>query len=267
MKMTVILPSMIVVAFAALKTTGPVFAESPPAATPTANSNLQRVAIPVDGMSCATCESAKLQVSEKASVSEDRISIFQVSLECPAAPQIGCGTASKPILLRLEREPSVAEAWLNRAGRELAIVWKPEADTASRRSVSVNFTDDGKEIAGKSRDEALKSFLSGQGWYHAADVDRLSEEEAGIIAARLVRRVQAKTSLPQDRAKEFQAALAESWSKCVTSGEHVVTDGRQPKCRFEDILENIASQYLTEDERKILKEAVAAGVRPLPNED
>ena len=265
MKMTLILPSMIVAAFPPLNTTGPAFAESPPAATPAANSNLQRVVIPVEGVSCATCESAHLQGPEKGSASEDRISFFQVSLECPAARQIGCGMASKPILLRLEREPSAAEAWLNRAGTELAIVWKPEADAASRRDVSVKFTDDGKEIAGKSRDEALKSFLSGQGWYHGADVDRLTEEEAGIIAARLVRRVEAKTSLPEDRAQEFRAALAQSWSKCVTSGEQMATDSR--RCRFEDILEDIAAQYLTEDERKILKEAVAAGVRPLPNEN
>jgi hypothetical protein len=242
---------MIVAAVAALNIIGPVFADSPPAATPTANRKLQQAVTQVEGVSCATCE--------------DRISFFKVSLECPAAPRIGCGTASKPILLQLEREPSVDQAWLNRAGTEIAILWKPEADTGARRNVSVKLTDYGKEMQGESRKEALKSFISGQGWYHGADVDRLSEEEAGIIAARLVRRVEAKMPLPKDRAHEFQLALAQSWSKCVTSGEHIANNGRQ--CRVEDIVEDIASRYFNDEQQKILKEAVAAGVTPLPNEN
>jgi hypothetical protein len=40
----------------------------------------------------------------------DRISVFKVPLVCPAAPQIGCGSASKPILLDLEKQPGVLEA-------------------------------------------------------------------------------------------------------------------------------------------------------------
>ena len=43
-------------------------------------------------------------------VPADRISIFKVPLVCPAAPQIGCGSASKPILLDLEKQPGVLEA-------------------------------------------------------------------------------------------------------------------------------------------------------------
>jgi mercuric ion binding protein len=52
-------------------------------------------------------ETAQHQPSEER-ISMDRVSLFKVSLECPAAPQIGCGTASKPILLQLEQEPGVA---------------------------------------------------------------------------------------------------------------------------------------------------------------
>ncbi|MGH8162953.1 MAG: hypothetical protein ACREP1_01315, partial [Rhodanobacteraceae bacterium] len=35
----------------------------------------------------------------------ERVTIFQAPLRCPAAPQIGCGSAAKPILLELERDP------------------------------------------------------------------------------------------------------------------------------------------------------------------
>src|SRR5207249_11618195 len=61
-----------------------------------------------------------------AATTANRISVFKAPLVCPAAPQIGCGSASKPILLDLERQAGVHEAWLNRAGTIIAVVWKPE---------------------------------------------------------------------------------------------------------------------------------------------
>ena len=45
-----------------------------------------------------------------ATLTADRISVFKAPLVCPAAPQTGCGGASKPILLDLERQPGVREA-------------------------------------------------------------------------------------------------------------------------------------------------------------
>src|SRR5947199_8826695 len=109
----------------------------------------------------------------------DRISVFKVPLVCPAAPQIGCGSASKPILLDLERQAGVLEAWLNRAGTIIAVVWKPESNAETRRNVATELKEDhAVEMQGKSRNEAVKDFLSGKGWYRGADVDRLSEEEA-----------------------------------------------------------------------------------------
>src|SRR5439155_3012835 len=83
----------------------------------------------------------------------DRISLFKVSLQCPAAPQIGCGSASKPILLDLERQPGVIEAWLNRAGTMIAVVWKPDSDAEMRRNVTAELKEDhATEIKGESRD-------------------------------------------------------------------------------------------------------------------
>jgi len=47
----------------------------------------------------------------------------------------GCGVVAKPILAILAREPAVAEAWLNRNGTIVAVVWKegiaPELDEAA----------------------------------------------------------------------------------------------------------------------------------------
>ena len=328
---TLLIATAIVLGFASMNTSRYLFARTPASAQvqPELASGMNRIVIPLEGMTCATCEVAiryalksvngvesarvsaaantatidydqaktnpqqlvaainatgyratlpldaaqatgktpQQQLNQERSISMDRISLFEISLQCPAAPQIGCGTASKPILLQLEQEPGVAEAWLNRVGTEIAVVWKPEAETTSRHNVAAKLTDDAKEVQGEARDEALKSFLSGKGWYRGADVDRLSEEEAGIIAARLIRRVKAKTPLPKEKAQEFQHELAETWSRCVTSGKHAASNaGRQPTCRFEDIGEDIARKYLNQEQLNFWKEAVEGGSRPLPTE-
>src|SRR5207302_5069022 len=145
----------------------------------------QLIAVLAGGLLYAPLASA---AEDAAAAPADRISVFKAPLVCPAAPQIGCGSASKPILLDLEKQPGVLEAWLNRAGTRIAVVWKPESDAETRRKVVAELKEDhATELEGKSRDESVKDFLSGKGWYHGADVDRLSEEEADIIAARLVR--------------------------------------------------------------------------------
>src|SRR6266478_8418343 len=54
---TLLVASLIVLAFAGLSIRSYAFAGSPPA-TPIANANLQRVVIPVEGMTCVTCEVA-----------------------------------------------------------------------------------------------------------------------------------------------------------------------------------------------------------------
>jgi copper chaperone CopZ len=188
------------------------------------------------------------------------VSLFNVSLQCLAAPQIGCGSVSKPILLQLEKEQGVREAWLNRAGTTIAVVWKPQSDGEAQRKIVADLKEDhATEIEGTSRDEALKDFLSGKGWYRGADVDRLSEEEAGIIAARFVRRVQAKTGLAKDKSEGLERALTDAIRKQLT-GQCSAPDQKQRS------IQEVASKYLDQEQLKILKEVCEQGVRPLPNE-
>jgi hypothetical protein len=200
---------------------------------------------------------------DAAAVTANRISVFKVPLVCPAAPQIGCGSASKPILLDLERQPGVLEAWLNRAGTIISVVWKPESNAEARRNVVAELKEDhATEMQGNSRDDAVKDFLSGKGWYRGADVDRLSEEEADIIAARLVRWVQAKTALTKGKAEGLQRTFSETLRKDLTG-----------KSTGPNRLEDIAREYLNQDQIKILKQAIKDevaienGERPVPKEN
>ena len=199
---------------------------------------------------------------KKSATTPDRISVFKAPLVCPAAPQIGCGSASKPILLDLERQPGVAEAWLNRAGTRIAVVWKPDADATIRGKIVAELKEDHvTELDGKSRDEAVNDFLSGKGWYHGADVDRLSEEEADIIAARLVRWVQAKSALTKEKAEGLQHAFSDTLREDLTG-----------KSTGPIHLEDVARDYLDQEQIKILKEAikdeeaVESGEKPVPKE-
>src|SRR5439155_7198735 len=197
-----------------------------------------------------------------AATTANRISVFKAPLVCPAAPQIGCGSASKPILLDLEKQAGVLEAWLNRAGTRIAVVWKPESDAETRRKVVAELKEDhATELEGKSRDESVKDFLSGKGWYHGADVDRLSEEEADIIAARLVRFVKAKTALPNNKAEPLQRAFSDLLRKDLTG-----------KSNGPNRLEDVARDYLDAEQIKVLKaaikdeEAIENGEKPVPKE-
>ena len=324
--LTLLIATIVVFGFAGLNVSRYVLASAPPSAqTQTQAANgLSRVVIPVEGMSCATCEipvrhalrridgvksthvsaatksatvdyeaaktnpeqlvaainstgyraslpnetnaSTAMAKNEDTNDTKPRLaapstaSFFKVSLQCLAAPQIGCGSVSKPILLQLEKERGVLEAWLNRPGTTIAVVWKADADAEMRRSVTAELEEDhATEIQGPSRDEALRDFLSGRGWYRGTDVDRLSEEEAGIIAARLVRRVEAKTELPKDKAEGLQFALTDALRKKLT-GDSCTPNEKQPS------LESVASKYLDQEQTKILREAIEKGVRALPNE-
>jgi hypothetical protein len=212
-------------------------------------------------MGATACAPFVVSAENAANVTADRLSVFKIPLVCPAAPQIGCGSASKPILLDLEKQPGVAEAWLNRAGTIIAVVWKSDSDSETRSKIVADLKEDhGIEIEGKPRDDAVKDFLSGKGWYRGADVDRLSEEEAGIIAARWVRRVQAKTPLAKDKAEGLQRALADSLREELT--------GKAARENQKALhLQEVAGEYLDQDQIKVLREAIDKGVRPLPEDE
>jgi hypothetical protein len=161
----------------------------------------------------------------------------------------------------LEKQPGVIEAWLNRAGTRMAIVWKADSDAETRRKVAAGLREGrATELDGKQRDETVSDFLSGKGWYRGADVDRLSEEEAGVIAARWVRRVQTKTTLSKDKAEGLQAALADALRKELTGKDGGPNDKKLS-------IEDVGGSYLDPAQMKILKDATNKGVRSLPGDE
>ena len=190
---------------------------------------------------------------DKAAVSPDRVSVFQVPLVCPAATQIGCGSRAKPILLAFEREPPVEAAWLNRAGTLMAIVWRPETKRKARRAtfkeVSTHEALDARELAGTERKKALEDFPSEKQWLRGSDVDRLSEEEARIVADRLIRKIRNLVTLTDQQANGLQQQIGGILKRKLT-GE--LPEGSSPR---DEVLKALR-QELNEKDVILLQDAL-----------
>jgi len=169
------------------------------------------------GASLAFAEDAKVPTNS------DRISLFSVPLTCPAAPEMGCGTVAKPVLLDLQHQPGIAEAWLKGTGTVLAVVATnsdPESRLKTVRSILEKDGVVATELNGENRELELKSFVSRHEWYHGSEVDSLTKREAEIIAARLARRVQAKVALSAEGAKALETGLTQAFSDGLARKNH-----------------------------------------------
>jgi hypothetical protein len=198
----------------------------------------------------------------------NNVAFYGVPLQCHAAPGIGCGSLSKPVLLDLESKAIVKEAWLDRRGRTLAIVWKEGTSAAARSMVVIAIRSAHKlsadELTGTAHDAALESFHTGGGWHRGADVDRLSEEEAGIIADRLVLRVTAKAPTISAKAELLRPIMADIIRECLVGSP----DPLSARCRetFATDLIAVVGDHLSGAEAEAVLEAAKAGFRPLAGE-
>lgn len=119
------------------------------------------------------------------------------------------------------------------------------------------------ELTRSERARALKEFRLGTTWHRADAMDQLSEEEAGIIAVRLVGRVQAKTPLSATRAATLTSSIANTLKERFTGSPERAS--RSQEQERDDFLKKAAS-YLNEAELASLSDAFASGLRPLPGE-
>jgi len=202
----------------------------------------------------------------KTVIAPDRVSLFTVPLQCPAAPQIGCGSAAKPILLELQRQPIIAEAWLNQTGTVLAVVWKSSSSNESgSKTVQAVLEKDGltmAELKGAARDAELKSLLSGNAWYRGTDVDNLTKQESWIIAGRLLRRIRAKVALPDEKAEALQATFAGIMARNALMD----LTPQSWTAATKEQLSKVASENLNQNEIEAFQEAITKGFLPVADD-
>jgi hypothetical protein len=196
------------------------------------------------------------------------VAVFRVRLRCEAAQHIGCGLRAKPVLQDLECLPSIREAWLSRAGNLIAVVRTARASGARdadpalavfrKHRISVH------ALRGAWFTKALNEFTLGSGWHRGADVDDLSNEEARIIAARLVTRLRARAGLPEIGARALEAAVAEACAHELIRNPTQSAVAR--KRRLASAALAAARTRLDAPAWAAFADAVRLGHRPLPGE-
>lgn len=195
----------------------------------------------------------------RAGVAPDRVTFYEVNLVCPAAPQIGCGSRAKAVLRVLASDSDVTGGWLNEAGTRMAVAWKkgplsPERLTALLTKTGVDL----REVTDQSREALLESFRSSVGWYDVDSVDRLSEQEAGIIAARLVKRLTRRVGVTPAQRTRLLSAIEKELRDCIT---------KEDVCNTEERLLNAAKPSLNATALAVFKDVLALGLRPLSTEE
>lgn len=235
-----------------------------------------RVALGIVALSLLWSAAALAQNS-RAEIEAEKVSLFQVPLQCPAAPQIACGSLAKAILMELERDPLIAEAWVNRAGSVLVVIGSERSSRASRAKMvrtlllEIFEKEVATEIEGEARERALTSFDSGGGWYRGEQTDALSREEADIIGARLVRRIQSEVVLSAEKAKALETGFAQVFKdyflrKPGASNQTRQTSGPGTQTQRNEQLLKVAGAHLDNAGVVVFQEAIAKGHRPLPGE-
>ena len=203
---------------------------------------------------------AGFMVNNKSKEKASTISFYETPLVCNAAPEIGCGSRAKPALLALEKNPAIKEAWLNRPGTIIAIVWKDEALT--KTVAEPIFNDNNIEFTELNKKEAAsykRTFREANKWFRGADVDILSTEEATTIAETSVKFALENNLITKDEAEKIKADVEKYFKaelvKIRTNDE--LNDDSENK--FMKAMYDIAEKYIgkerTEKAMKLYQES------------
>ncbi len=166
---------------------------------------------------------------------QNTITFYKVPLVCGAAPEIGCGSRLKPLFIQAGKTDEIKEAWSNRKGTVIAIVWNTAANEDIARklfkqhSVKASLINDENKRA-----ELKKSMESKDEWYKGMDVDKLSIEEAGVIAHDLTSVALDSGLITKDEAEKVKNQLREYFKKelvIVRTNEELGSEKTQGKWR------------------------------------
>jgi hypothetical protein len=108
---------------------------------------------------------------------------------------------------------------------------------------------DARELTGAERKKALEDFRSDEGWFQGHEVDRLSEEEARIMAGRLIRKIRSLVVLTDQQAN----TLDEECGKIIT--RQLLGQSPDDHPAREEILK-VLQQELSEKDVRLLQDAL-----------
>jgi hypothetical protein len=177
------------------------------------------------------------------STSPETITFYDVPLVCGAAPSIGCGSRAKPLLVDLERQTPIKEAWLNRTGTMVAIVWRGLA----RREEVIRPVFERHEIqySERSHDKQTAEFFRIKGnWLRGQEVDRLSLEEAREIAETSVTSAIKDGLVSVEEAGQIESDLEAYFRKELVKFRTKEEMLRDTRSKFPDAILNIYERHV-----------------------
>ncbi len=195
------------------------------------------------------------------STSGQTITFYKVPLVCGAAPEIGCGSRIKPFFLETEKEVKIKESWSNREGTIIAIVWADDfTDETQRESliqplfkkhdIEATLISDEKSIAD------LNIGFKKDKWYKGMEVDKLSIEEAGVIANEMTKFAKEKSYINTQQSDSIKTEIEDYFRveliKVRTLDE---LDSQETREKWRTDVGTIVSKYIGEEKTAELSEA------------
>lgn len=155
------------------------------------------------------------------------VTFHAATLVCEADPTIGCGCRAKQVIGDLEHSPVVEKAYLHRRGHVIAVVWRtdPRSPQLMRQVESILASRSGVVRAPAWSQAELDTFPDPAWWLGGSGVDRLSEDEARTIAARVMQRL-FPNGLPGPDAESTESALAAGMRNVLIAAEDISIEAR-----------------------------------------
>jgi len=164
----------------------------------------------------------KVKSHDFMNASNTAVLFYEAPLVCHAAPSIGCGSKAKFMLVDLEKyDDAVEGAWLNKTGTVVAVKWTNTTDENKRneiiKTVSTNHNIELTTLYQTEATDYAKYFPNSSEWYKGKEVDKLSKEEAGIIAQNTIASYKAKKLIKPSFEKQFQADIEKIYADLFLS--------------------------------------------------
>lgn len=176
------------------------------------------------------------------------ITFYETPLVCGAAPEIGCGSRAKPVLLALEKNPAIKEAWLNRPGTIIAVVWANRDQTkAVAKPIFDDYSLEFTKLSEKDATEYRKTFRRENLWYRGADVDALSREEATIIATSAVTFALENNLITKEEAENIRADIEAYFKEELVKIRTIEQLNEDSQNAFIQAMYSIAEKHIGEE--------------------
>ncbi len=146
------------------------------------------------------------------------VSFYEAPLVCEAAPSIGCGSKAKFMLVDFEKyNTEVESAWLNRKGTVVAIKWKSNIDADKKALIINTVSTDHRIELSETKAEVSETKVFPKGWYRGKEVDKLSKEEAGIIAQNTIEQYKEQGLIKPAFENKFKADIEKIYADLFLS--------------------------------------------------